>query len=89
MKVLTTVKLPDLESERSLKERSLTDFLNSYNKNLPFKFPSATEAALLKFKEVYPSLFKGNVSWSLDKHRKKFMDWLPQYHRSIELQENN
>jgi hypothetical protein len=35
---------------------------------------------------VYPSLFKDNVYWSLDKHRKKLMDWLPQYHKSITLQ---
>jgi hypothetical protein len=83
MKVLTITKPVDVESERSLRERSLTDFLNSYNKNLPFEFPSATQAALLKFKEEYPSLFKDNMSWSLDKHRKKFMDWLPQYHKSI------
>mgnify|MGYP001063702276 CR=1 FL=1 len=88
MKVLTIVKPPDLESERSLKERSLTDFLDSYNKNLPLAFPSATQAALLKFKEVYPSLFKGNLSWSLDKHRKKFMDWLPQYHKSIAMEQD-
>lgn len=86
MKVLTIVKPPDLESERSLKERSLTDFLNSYNKNLPFEFPSATQSSLLQFKKSNPSIFKDNVSWSLDKHRKKFMDWLPQYHKFIALE---
>jgi hypothetical protein len=87
MKVLTPIKLPDLVYERSIRERSLADFLTSYNKSIPLGFPSATQSALLKFKKENPSLFKDSVSWSLDKHRKKFMDWLPQYFRSITLQQ--
>ena len=87
MKVFTPIKLPDLVIERSLRERSMTDFLNSYNKSIPLTFPSATASALLKFKRENASLFKGNTSWSLDKHRKKFMDWIPQYYRSITLQQ--
>jgi len=76
MKVLTPIKLPDLVLERSLRERSMADFLNSYNESLPATFPSATQSALLQFKKENKSLFKGTTSWSLDKHRKKCMDWL-------------
>jgi len=82
MKVLQAVKPPDLEKERSERKRSIDDFLTSYNKNLPAEFPRATPYFLSKFKEIYPALFSGSSSWSLDRHRKKFMDWLPQYIKS-------
>ena len=87
MKVLTITKPPDLVIERSLRERSMTDFMNSYNKSIPLTFPSATESALLKFKRENASLFKDTTFWSLDKHRKKLMDWLPSYHRSLSLEQ--
>jgi hypothetical protein len=87
MKVLTPIKLPDLVLERSLREHSMADFLLLYNQSVPETFPQATEPALLEFKKDNASLFKGSNSWSPDKHRKKCMDWLPQYYRSLTLQQ--
>jgi hypothetical protein len=54
---------------------SSSDFLKSYNKNIPLGFPHATETLLKKFKEGHPTFFKHGDLWSLDEHRKKVMDW--------------
>jgi len=54
-----------------------SEFLTSYNQNMPLQFPRATNALLNKFKEDHASLFKHGDFWSLDQHRKKIMDWLP------------
>ena len=51
-------------------------FLQNYNENIPGVFPQATTKTLEKFQTTHPSLFKGNNEWIVDKHRKKFMDWL-------------
>ncbi|HEY4515615.1 MAG TPA: hypothetical protein VJH67_00270 [Candidatus Paceibacterota bacterium] len=56
---------------------SLSEFLESFNKNMPATFPQVSEANLLKFKEEHKALFQKGGSWSLDQHRKKVMDWLP------------
>jgi len=86
MKVLYTVKPVDLEKERSEKRHSLIDFLELYNENLPSDFPQASLVSLKKFQNTYPDLFKGGGSyWSLDRHRKKFMDWLPQHIKSLSV----
>ena len=45
---------------------------------MPLSFPKVTEAQLLRFKESHISSFKGTDTWSLDQHRKKVIDWLPQ-----------
>jgi len=82
MKVLYTVKPVDHEKERGEKKRSLADFLEEYNGNLPSSFPRASVTLLQEFKRKYPSLFKGKDSWALGVHRKKVMDWLPQHIRS-------
>lgn len=68
--------------EQSKEKLSISDFLEFYNKNLPVAFPKASLHFLKEFRKTYPSLFKGEDSWSLDQHRKKFMDWLPQRTRS-------
>ena len=57
---------------------SLSDFLKSYNKSLPAGFPRSSTALLKKFKELHPAFFKHGDLWSLDEHRKKILDWLPQ-----------
>ena len=77
MKILDPVK------ERGERKLSLPDFLTSYNKDLPSSFPRATQPFLKEFKKAYPGLFKDDNTWSLDQHRKKFMDWLPQHIKSI------
>jgi hypothetical protein len=71
------MRLPDHDRERSEKERSLPEFLEFYNKNLPASFPRASLPLLKEFQKDYPSLFKSADVWTLDIHRKKVMDWLP------------
>ena len=65
---------------RELKENeiqiSLQDFLESFNRNMPKSFPRASAALLNKFKDTHAKLFTGDT-WSLDRHRKKIIDWLP------------
>lgn len=68
------------QSERKL---SLADFLKAYNGGLPLAFPRASSALLTEYQHQYPSEFKDG-SWSLDLHRKKFMDWLPLHLESLE-----
>jgi len=51
-------------------------FVQYYNKNIPDAFPRATLKALEKFQALYPSLFKENSEWTVNRHRKKLMDWL-------------
>jgi hypothetical protein len=77
------MKTPDLDKERSEKRLSLDDFLKSYNENLPSEFPRASVPFLREFRKTYPALFNGEDAWSLDQHRKKFMDWRPQRTRSL------
>lgn len=63
------------DSKQSEEKISILDFLKSYNQNMPAAFPKASMAVLLKFKETNAGLFKNGDLWSLDQHRKKFMDW--------------
>ncbi|MBP9855722.1 MAG: hypothetical protein KBC48_00225 [Candidatus Pacebacteria bacterium] len=56
---------------------TLATFLQAYNSTIPGSFPKATLPLLKKYKEEHASLFKEGDSWSLDLHRKKIMDWLP------------
>ena len=55
---------------------TLAVFLEDYNKNIPTGFPRASVAALKKFKEKHPALFKLKDAWSVTQHRKRLMDWL-------------
>ncbi len=70
------MKLPDLDRARSEKLLSFSDFMRSYNENLPLEFPRASLALLREFKKAHTALFKNDNLWSLDQHRKKVMDWL-------------
>ncbi len=54
------------------------EFLDSFNKNMPAGYPLATLEMMSKFKLVYPNLFKKPNIWSLDLHRKRMIEWLPQ-----------
>lgn len=69
------MRTPDVDKERSEMSLSLTEFLRSYNENLPSAFPCASLPVLKEFQAAHPDLFKTG-DWSLDKHRKKVMDWL-------------
>ena len=65
----------DLELELNQVNTSLAVFMESYNQSVPTQFAQATVATLTEFKNTYPLLFKNGNEWSIDKHRKKFMDW--------------
>lgn len=78
------MRTPDLEKARSELGRTAANFLKTYNENLPIAFPRASLPLLKEFRKAYPSLFKQDGAWSLDRHRKKFMDWLPMYLKSLE-----
>lgn len=58
-------------------------FMKHYNQNVPSAFPRASAKALLKFKETFPKLFDAKNEWTVDKHRKKFMDWLISYRETV------
>lgn len=73
--IITTMKTPDLDRERSEKSRSLAEFLKLYNEGLPDVFPRASARLLEEFKDTHADIFKAG-SWSLELHRKKVMDWL-------------
>lgn len=76
---------PDLERERAEAIRTIDDFIACYNANLPDSFPKATLERLEKFQEKFPDLFRNKrEEWILDRHRKKLIDWLPQYVKSLE-----
>lgn len=55
----------------------VSEFLESYNKNMPAGWPRATAVLLQKFRDAHEALFTHGDLWSLDQHRKKIMDWLP------------
>ncbi len=58
-------------------------FTQYYNDNVPKTFPRATLPALLRFQAAYPGLFNGNSEWTINKHRKKLMDWLASHNGKI------
>ena len=63
----------------ALSPASTAVFVQYYNENIPEAFPHATLKALERFQALHPSLFKGSPDWTVEKHRKKLMDWLPSY----------
>ncbi len=58
---------------------SLVVFMESYNKSIPVSFPQASVKILKKFQALHPILFRHADEWSIDRHRKRVMDWLPSY----------
>jgi hypothetical protein len=58
---------------------TLPIFMDSYNKSIPESYPHASLKTLKQFQVSHPVLFKRGDEWSIDKHRKKLMDWLPSY----------
>ena len=70
----------DKEQDANLVGSSTEVFIQYYNENIPDAFPRATLKTLGEFQALYPSLFKENDEWIINKHRKKFMDWLSSHH---------
>ena len=58
----------------------LANFMESYNESAPKGLPRASVEKLKEFQNTYPSLFKNADAWSIDKHRKRFMDWFSSHH---------
>lgn len=67
-------KIDELEINQI--KTSLLVFMESYNKTTPASFPRVSAKILKKFQTSHPSFFKHSDEWSIDKHRKKLMDWL-------------
>ena len=58
---------------------SLLIFMESYKKSIPVNFPHPSVKILKIFKALHPMLFKNGDEWSIERHRKRLMDWLPSY----------
>jgi len=58
---------------------SLLIFMESYNKSIPLNFPHPSIKILKMFQTLHPMLFKNGDEWSIEKHRKRLMDWLPSH----------
>ncbi|MBI4085594.1 MAG: hypothetical protein HY432_03785 [Candidatus Liptonbacteria bacterium] len=69
----------DSELELNQVKTSLLIFMESYNKSIPESFPHTTIKILKKFQALHPMLFRGRDEWSIDRHRKRVMDWLPSH----------
>jgi hypothetical protein len=65
--------------KRNQIETPLLAFMESYNKSIPADFPHPSVKILKAFQALHPMLFKHGDEWSIDKHRKRLMDWLPSY----------
>ena len=68
--------------DTSQKRVSLDEFLRAYNETVPEAFPRASARILKEFQDANPSLFKDTKEWTIDKHRKKFMDWISSYQKN-------
>ena len=67
-------KSNELEQNQAI--TSLVVFIEAYNKSIPKDFPRATNKALKEFQVTHSTLFKRADDWSIEKHRKRLMDWL-------------
>jgi len=64
------------EYEQNQAITSLAVFIDAYNKSIPEDFPRATTKVLKQFQISHSALFKNPDNWSIEKHRKRLMDWL-------------
>jgi predicted GTPase len=77
------LKSKNVEYEKSLLFTTMPEFIEEYNNSIPESFPQASAELLRKFQATHPNYFSDNrEKWSISKHRKHIMDWLPS--RSIE-----
>jgi len=67
--------------EKNLISTSTVVFIENYNKSIPQGFPRVTGKTLKQFQIAYPGLFKKANMLSIDKHRKRLMDWLSSQQR--------
>ena len=73
------------DAQRELHETvtSLSRFAEIYNTTLPLGFPRASVKALEQFQATHPLLFKNGDEWSIDRHRKRLMDWLSSHRNAL------
>ena len=69
--------------EKNQAMTTIAVFMDAYNKSTPEGFPRATVKVLRKFQTIHPALFKRPDEWSIEKHRKKFMDWIVSYESTL------
>lgn len=67
------------EQEVNFVGMTLDEFQTYYNKATPLAMPRATKEALVEFQTTHSSLFDEGGLWTIDKHRRRVMDWLPSY----------
>ena len=82
------MKRKSFESEANIAKTAMEPFIVAYNKTIPVGFPRATPEALEQFRVTHTILFKGKSGWSVDKHRKRVMDWLSSYQTNITIHES-
>lgn len=70
------MKKRDIQRELNEKNTTIEVFMEAYNKSVPEGFPVSSITLLQKFKQERQTLFKNGDKWSIDRHRKHFMDWL-------------
>ena len=73
------------ELDKNMVEMDTKMFKNDYNESIPDAFPRVSVTILNLFQSTYPSLFKGKKQWTIDKHRKKVMDWLASYDKRTSM----
>ncbi|MEK7566954.1 MAG: hypothetical protein AAB527_02370 [Patescibacteria group bacterium] len=73
------MKRRDVQLELNQAHTTIEVFMKAYNQTLPQGFPVVSVSTLKKFQETYPLLFKNKAEWSIEKHRKRLMDWLPMH----------
>ena len=54
-------------------------FMESFNANMPAGYPHVTLKIMEHFKLAHQNLFKKPDVWTLDLHRKRMIEWLPQH----------
>ena len=69
-------KSKKIEPDANTVKTSTADFVDYYNQTTPERFPRASFQLLDKFRATHSSLFNGSDDWTIEKHRKKLMDWL-------------
>lgn len=77
-------KVKNTDPDPSTIKTTISDFIQYYNQNLPKTFPKASFESLEKFRATHAGLFDGSSEeWTIEKHRKKVMDWLSSYSQTL------
>ena len=72
------MKKPSERIVPNLVPMTSVEFIESYNANMPHGYPHVSLEILEKFKLAHPNLFRNEGIWTLEQHRKRMIEWLPQ-----------